>query len=118
MKTRPTQNAVHQLNSYGVQTNIVIARSALPLDQKRKEKIAISSNVTPDHIISAPDVDSIYDVPLNFEKEKIGEMILKTLKLPKKSGSGMREWGNFVSKMRTAKKRAFHSDCREIFRHR
>ncbi|OGG43422.1 CTP synthase [Candidatus Kaiserbacteria bacterium RIFCSPHIGHO2_01_FULL_48_10] len=104
MKTRPTQNAVHQLNSYGVQASFVVARSAQPLDQKRKEKIAISCNVTPEHIISAPDVDSIYDVPLNFEKEHIGDMLLKTLHLPKKAAKGLREWGHFVSKVRTAKK--------------
>jgi CTP synthase len=104
MKTRPTQNAVHQLNSYGVQANIIVARSQLPLDQRRKEKIAISSNVTPEHIISAPDVDSIYDVPLNFEREHIGDMLLKTLGLPKKSGVGLKEWEAFVKKMRAAKK--------------
>jgi CTP synthase len=104
MKTRPTQNAVHQLNSYGVQANIIVARSQLPLDQRRKEKIAISSNVTPEHIISAPDVDSIYDVPLNFEREHIGDMLLKTLGLPKKSGVGLKEWEVFVKKIRNAKK--------------
>lgn len=104
MKTRPTQNAVHQLNSYGVQANIIVARSALPLDQRRKEKIAVSSNVTPDHIISAPDVDSIYDVPLNFEREHIGDMLLKTLHLPKKVQGGLKDWEKFVRKIKDAKK--------------
>ena len=66
MKTRPTQNAVHQLNSYGVQADMIIARSHIPLDAKRKEKISIWCSVREDHVISAPDVDSIYDVPLNF----------------------------------------------------
>jgi CTP synthase len=60
--------------------------------------------VTPEHIISAPDVDSIYDVPLNFEREHIGDMLLKTLGLPKKSGVGLKEWEAFVKKMRAAKK--------------
>ena len=104
MKTRPTQNAVHQLNSYGVQTDIVIARSPMPLDQRRKEKIAVNSNVLADHIISAPDVESIYDVPLNFERERIGEMVLKTLKLPKRAGTGLADWGSFVKKIRNAKR--------------
>jgi CTP synthase len=104
MKTRPTQNAVHQLNSYGVQTDFVIARSPMPLDQRRKEKIAVNSNVSADHIISAPDVESIYDVPLNFEREHIGEMILKTLRLPKKSGIGLNDWKKFVEKIQNAKK--------------
>jgi CTP synthase len=104
MKTRPTQNAVQQLNSYGVQANIIIARSSQPLDIRRKEKIAISSNVPASAIISAPDVDSIYDVPLNFEREKIGEMLLKTLRLAKKSGSGLAPWEAFVKKIRSGKK--------------
>lgn len=104
MKTRPTQNAVHQLNSYGVQTDIIVARSSLPLDQRRKEKIAISSNVPADHIISAPDVESIYDVPLNFERERIGEMLLKTLRLSKKSALGLKDWERFVGKIKSAKK--------------
>ncbi|MES2014190.1 MAG: CTP synthase [Patescibacteria group bacterium] len=104
MKTRPTQNAVQQLNSYGVQANIIIARSSQLLDQRRKEKIAINSNISADHIISAPDVESIYDVPLNFEREKIGEMLLKILKLPKKPGSGLSAWESFVKKIKNAKK--------------
>lgn len=104
MKTRPTQNAVQQLNSYGVQANVIIARSSQRLDQRRKEKIAINSNVSVDHIISAPDVESIYDVPLNFEREKIGEMLLKELKLPKKPTSGLVAWQNFVAKIKSAKK--------------
>ena len=104
MKTRPTQNAIHQLNSYGVQANIIVARSSSPLDKRRKEKIAVNSNVSAEHIISAPDVESIYDVPLNFEREKIGEMLLKTLKLPKKPTSGLSDWERFVAKIKNAKK--------------
>ncbi len=104
MKTRPTQNAVQQLNSYGLQTNLIIARSSAPLDLRRKEKIAISSNVSADHIISAPDVESVYDVPLNFEREKIGEMLLKLLKLPKKPAPGLADWQKFVQKIKSAKK--------------
>lgn len=104
MKTRPTQNAVQQLNSYGVQASIIIARSSQPLDQRRKEKIAINSNVPATHIVSAPDVESIYDVPLNFEREKIGEMLLKSLKLPKKPSSGLGEWQRFVGKVKGAKR--------------
>lgn len=75
MKTKPTQNAVRLLNSYGVQPDIIIARSEHALDKKRKEKLAIWCNVKPDHIISAPDVESIYDVPLNFERDRLSDII-------------------------------------------
>lgn len=104
MKTRPTQNAVHQLNSYGVQADIIIARAKLPLDTKRKEKIAASSNVTVEHIISAPDVESIYEVPINFEKEKVGSAVLKMLNLPDKKGADLGEWKKFVKKIKDGTK--------------
>ncbi|MDD5050736.1 MAG: CTP synthase [Candidatus Pacebacteria bacterium] len=99
MKTRPTQNAVHQLNSYGVQPDMIIARSHIPLDQKRKQKIAIWCSISEENVISAPDVDSVYDVPVNFEKDKIGEIILKNLGLtaPKK-GDVLKDWKKFVAK--------------------
>ncbi len=96
MKTKPTQNAVRQLNSYGVQPDFLIARSKRPMDEKRKEKLAIAVSVRPDHIISAPDVDSIYDVPLNFEKDKLGDVLLTSLGLPVGDAADMQEWEVFV----------------------
>ncbi|MEI6843028.1 MAG: CTP synthase [bacterium] len=105
MKTRPTQNAVRQLNSYGVQPDIIIARSALPLDHKRKEKIAFSCALPPENVISAPDIKSVYDVPLNFEKDKIASVILKTLHMRTKAHNGeLDEWRKFVNKSKNAKK--------------
>ncbi len=103
MKTKPSQNAVRQLNSYGVQPDFIIARAEIPLDKKRKEKIAISCSVRPEHVISAPDIESIYEVPLNFEKDAFAEKILKSLKLKSRSGEGeMRKWQRFVSKVKGA----------------
>ncbi|MFA7216394.1 MAG: CTP synthase [Candidatus Paceibacterota bacterium] len=105
MKTRPTQNAARQLNSYGVQPDIIIARSKLPLDSKRKEKIAMACAISADNVISAPDIESIYDVPLNFEKDKIGGTILKSLHLRAKSKEeNLKEWKKFVNKRTRAKK--------------
>ncbi|MEK7613660.1 MAG: CTP synthase [Patescibacteria group bacterium] len=99
MKTKPTQNAIRQLNSYGVQADIVIARSKVALDARRKEKIATSCNVLAANIISAPDVESIYDVPINFEKEKVGAIVVKTLGLPYRKAK-MGEWERFVAKIK------------------
>lgn len=96
MKTRPTQNAIHQLASYGVTTDIVIARAEKPLDKKRKEKIAIASNIHPDHVISAPDIDSVYDVPENFEKDQLGEIIMKSLKIDRRRAIGLKDWKLFA----------------------
>ncbi len=104
MKTKPTQYAARSLNSVGVQADIIIARSELPLDQKRKDKIAMFCNILPDHVIAAPDVESIYDVPVNFEKDKLGEIICKTLSIrPKNKIPDLKAWKTFVSKAKAAK---------------
>ncbi len=99
MKTRPTQNAVRQLNSYGVQPDIIIARSTEPLDHRRKEKIAFSCSIPVENVISAPDIKSVYDVPLNFERDKISSIILKAFHLRTKAHNGeLDEWKKFVHK--------------------
>lgn len=104
MKTKPTQHAVRALNSVGIQPDFIIARSNIALDPKRKEKLALFCNVIPESVISAPDVDSIYDVPGNFEKDKLGEKILKRLKLKSRGKSdGWKEWEGFVRKVHKAK---------------
>lgn len=97
MKTKPTQNAVRQLNGYGVQPDFLIARAKLPLDMKRKEKLAIQVNVPASHIISAPDVASIYDVPLNFERDQLSEILLKALGKKGRQESDMHEWKKFAA---------------------
>jgi len=105
MKTKPTQNAIRQLNSYGVQPDIIIARSEVALDRKRKEKIAVSCNVKTEDVISAPDIESIYEVPINFERDHIGDIILEKLKMPKKNGrANMTQWKNLVTRIKKRKK--------------
>jgi CTP synthase len=96
MKTKPTQSAVRELNSYGVQPDIIIARSTHELDHKRKEKLAVSCNVVPDRIISAPDVDSIYDVPLNFERDKLSDILMELLDKEPKRTPDFSEWKEFA----------------------
>ena len=103
MKTKPTQSAVRELNSYGVQPDFILARSKEPMDAKRKEKLAIWCNVPPKHIISAPDVESIYDVPLNFEKDNLGDLLLDALSLPKDQAADFSEWRAFVEKTKLEK---------------
>ena len=103
MKTKPTQNAVRELNGYGVQPDVIIARAAHALDQKRKEKLAISCSIQADHIISAPDVGSIYDVPLNFERDMLSEILLSDLGLTSKSDVDLAEWEAFAKKAHNGK---------------
>jgi len=106
MKTKPTQHAVRTLNASGIQPDIIIARSKVPLDKKRKEKISMFCNIPEENVISAPDVDSIYDIPINFEKEGLGDMICKSTGMtcsitPNKSS---KEWAKFAKSAHLNKK--------------
>jgi CTP synthase len=97
MKTKPTQYAARTLNGAGVFADIIIARAPIALDEKRRQKIALFCNVKSEHVISAPDVKSIYDVPLNFEKDNLSEHLCEILKMKKCSPSiDMNEWEEFV----------------------
>lgn len=105
MKTKPTQHAVRALNTAGIQPDVIIARSNVALDQKRKDKIAVFCNVSPKDVISAPDVESIYEVPINFEKDHLGDILLDKLSVPKKNRkSDLKEWRKFVSGINSLKK--------------
>jgi len=103
MKTKPTQYAVRTLNSAGIQPNIILARSAVPLDEIRKRKISIFCNVAPQDVISAPDIETIYEVPLNFEKENLSNQILKKLGLaPRKKD--LKDWEALIKTIKNASK--------------
>lgn len=99
MKTKPTQHASRELNSVGLQADIILARATVPLDQKRKEKIAVFCNVSPERVISAPDVESIYDVPLNYEKDGMGDILCDVLGLERRP-TDLSEWSEFVGKIK------------------
>lgn len=96
MKTKPTQYAVRTLNTAGIQPDMILARSTVPLDEPRKRKLSNFCNIHAEDIISAPDVKSIYEVPINFEKENIGNRILKKFGL-KSRPSDLKEWEELVA---------------------
>lgn len=100
MKTKPTQNAVRTLNEAGIQPDIILGRSSLSLDQPRKNKISTFCNIDPKDVISAPDSDLIYEIPLNFEQEEIGTRILKKFGLRSKK-KDLKIWEEMVSNIRT-----------------
>lgn len=103
MKTKPTQYAVHALNAAGIQPDFIVARSELPLDEPRKRKLSIFCNVGPGDIIAAPDVDNIYQVPLNFEKEKLSLKILSKLDIPPRK-KDLADWARMVKRSENTKK--------------
>jgi CTP synthase len=103
MKTKPTQQAVRWLNMAGIQPDMILARSIVPLDKPRKKKISIFCNVAKEDVISAPDIESIYDVPLNFEKDKMGERILRKFGLRARKGGDLRDWKKLSNTIKTVK---------------
>lgn len=96
MKTKPTQHAVRSLQGAGIQPDFLVARSERPIDMARREKLSINCNVALDSVIAAPDADSIYDIPLNFEKDNLSARILEKFNLPVKK-SNNEAWRKLVA---------------------
>ncbi len=96
MKTKPTQTAVRMLNSAGVFADMIICRSSVPVDQKRKEKVATFCNVRVENVISSPDLQSIYDIPLNYEEDNLSSQLLTILCLKSKKPTDLKAWKQFV----------------------
>jgi len=102
MKTKPTQYATRTLNSAGIQPNIILARADTSLDKIRKQKISVFCNVEPEDVISAPDTDCIYEIPLNFEKENMGERVLQKLGLEPKIKTDLKDWQGLVENIKSS----------------
>lgn len=104
LKTKPTQHAVRQAGAVGIRPDVIVARAKVPIDTKRKEKLAFMCNMQVNEIISAPDVDSIYEVPLNFERDGLGSLLTKKLGISGRKPD-LAEWEEFVRKIKTAHKK-------------
>ncbi len=103
MKTKPTQHAIMQLNSYGIVPDFIITRSERDVDDRRKEKIAKYSNILSDHIISCPNVDTIYYVPLKLIEQGFDKKLISDMKLPMRE-SNWSKWKKLVDNIRNSKK--------------
>jgi len=105
MKTKPTQIAIKLLRETGIQPDFILCRGKKPLDDVRKRKIEIYANIKSDHIISMPDVigegttNTIYTIPLDLEKEKLGEKILNKLKIKIRKIPDWNIWKEAVNKI-------------------
>ncbi len=102
MKTKPTQYAVRTLNSAGIQPDFLLCRAEKPLDKPRREKLAVFCNMSPDSVMTAMDVDNIYKVPLNLDKENLTRRIMQKLSLQQKTNR-LPNWRKLVTKMTQAK---------------
>ncbi len=96
LKTKPTQHSVKELQSIGISPDIIVCRSEKTLTKEAKEKIAMFCNVEKEAVINAIDVDTVYEIPLRFKKEKLDELIIKKLSITPKKQSDVRSWENMV----------------------
>jgi CTP synthase len=79
LKSKPVQTSVHTLNSLGIQPDFVFTRSEKPIDRRRIERLALFCNVSEEDIIDNPDVDSIYRVPINLERQNFTQKLFKKI---------------------------------------
>ncbi len=103
-KTKPTQHSVKLLREIGIQPDFIITRSEKPLDDVRKEKIALFCNVSGDDVISDSNIDNVYGVPLLFEEQGLCKKILKKLGL-RKEEIDFNTWKNYIAKIRKLDKK-------------
>jgi CTP synthase len=103
-KTKPTQLSVRTLNSMGIQPDFIIARSTRYLDQRRRDRFALFCNMHPEDIISNPDLDTVYEIPLILHKQGLEKRIFLKLGLPYKKPV-MGKWEKMVEKIKAPKKK-------------
>jgi CTP synthase len=105
MKTKPTQLSIKLLEENGIQPEFILCRGKKPLDEVRKRKIETYANIKANNVISMPDVigegtaNTIYVIPLDLEKENLGDKILESLKLKNKKQPDWKNWENAVNKI-------------------
>jgi len=101
LKTKPLQHSVQELRRIGIQPDIIIARSSIPLDEETKKKIALFTNVKPEYIFSNYDVNLVYEVPLILEEQGLGRAIIKKLKLQDRAPN-LSKWVEFINNLKNA----------------
>ncbi len=103
LKTKPTQHSVNVLRSYGIQPEMLVLRTQVPVSKSEKDKIALFCSVDKDCVIECKDMNSIYEVPLYLEEQKITTQVLKTLGLKDKRAN-LKPWKEMVEKIKNPKK--------------
>ena len=95
-KTKPTQRSVKEMLSHGLQPDVLICRSDDPMGEDERRKIALFTNVNKDSVISMPDVDSIYKIPIELHSQKVDEIVLKNLRLNSIKKPNLRDWKRVI----------------------
>ncbi|HET7658417.1 MAG TPA: CTP synthase, partial [Bacillales bacterium] len=98
MKTKPTQHSVKELRSIGIQPNVIVARTEMPISEDMKNKIALFSDINPKAVIEARDAETLYEVPLDLQEQHLDQLVCDHLKLDTREAD-MDEWKALVNKV-------------------
>ncbi|HET8844307.1 MAG TPA: CTP synthase, partial [Ktedonobacteraceae bacterium] len=99
LKTKPTQHSVKELLRVGIQPDVILCRSDLPIPDELREKIALFCNIEERAVVALPTADTIYEVPLILEEAGLGKFLVQELGLPDREPH-MQEWQSLVEKIK------------------
>ncbi len=102
VKTKPTQHSVRELRSIGIQPDVIVARSERPISRNLKEKISLLCDVETRAVVSAPDAESIYEIPLILHREGLDAYLAHLLRLPEDEEPDLAEWRGLVDRVHRA----------------
>ena len=103
LKTKPTQRSVKELLEIGVQPDILVCRTEHHLNADLRRKLALFCNVTTNAVVESIDAETIYDVPLLMQKEKLDKTVLAKMKLSSNIEPDLEVWKNFLTKLKNPK---------------
>ena len=102
LKTKPTQHSVKELQSMGIQPDILVLRTERHLDDHLRLKVASFCNVDLECVVQSEDMDSIYEVPVNMQRQGLDAAILRKIGIPVGETPAMKAWHDFLDKQRKA----------------
>lgn len=103
MKTKPTQHSVKELRGLGIQPNLLVVRTEEPIGQSTKNKLAQFCDVAPEAVIESLDVETLYSIPMNLQKQGMDQIVLNHLKLDAPEAD-MSEWQGLIDRVLNLKK--------------
>jgi CTP synthase len=103
LKTKPTQHSVKTLQSQGIQPDILVCRAEMELGEDQKRKLALFCNIQNEAVIESLNAQTIYDVPLMMQKEKLDQVVLKKLHMPFETEPDLDNWKRFITRFKNPK---------------
>lgn len=104
MKSKPTQHSVKELRSLGIQPNVIVVRTERPVPEEMKDKIALFCDIEKEAVIEVMDAETLYEVPLNLQEQKLDEYVCKYLNLNCQEAD-MTEWIELLNRVRNLSKK-------------